>query len=79
MPFGVDLYILTLIHISQSRYVLWPEINYKQTFDTHFQGVTENIYNFEDFFLLIYLPSSDISTHPQRSLLVQMMGGRVSA
>jgi len=32
--------------------------------DTHFQGITDNVYTFGRLFSLFFNPSSDISAHP---------------
>ena len=51
-----------------------------------YQVITDNTYNFDDIFapsffihpLTSHYLSSDISTHLQQALPVQMIGGRVS-
>ena len=64
----------------------WPEMGYKHTFDTiytHFQGITNNIYDFGRPFFCSYIffyPSSIfLPVHrPYSFLPIQMTGGRVS-
>ena len=57
-------------------------MDYKHTCDTfytHFQGITYNIYGFGRPFLFRFLyPSTHISTRPYSFLPIQMTGGRVS-
>ena len=49
--------MFTHLHTSQLD-VLCPEINCKHMCDTHFQGITDNIYGFEDLFLLLIFVTS---------------------
>ena len=44
--FMVGTCMLTHIHTRQLSCDLWPEINYKQTCNTHFQGITDNNFEF---------------------------------
>ena len=65
-------HMLTHIHTSQLRCVLWHEINYKHKCDTHFQVYQTIFMIFDALLLLIFYPSNDISTRPQWILPVQM-------
>ena len=56
--FLVDTWMLTYIHTSQSRCALGPEMNYKRTWDTHFQGIAENVCHFGRHCLLVYCYSA---------------------
>jgi len=75
--FLADKWMLTHTLTRQAS-SLWPEINNKHTRDTHFQGITDNIYDFGRLFcpFLFYPSTTDISTCPQRVLPIQMAGGR---
>jgi len=58
----------THVHTSQLKCVLWPEINYQLTCDSHFLGITVNIHDFVRPFLF---PCCCV-------LSVQMMGAWIS-
>ena len=59
----VDMCMLIHVYISQLRFLLWLAINYKHVCNTHFKGITNNMYDF--LRLRIHCLSNDIYTYPQ--------------
>ena len=62
-------------HVDANWYTYIPV---EMHFMTHFQGITDNIYDFLRLFapfLPIHHPSTDVSTHPQWVLPIQMTTG----
>ena len=68
--FLIDTRMLTHIHITKLKSASWPEINYKDTFDTHLHIFSKHIYDFRGLFcsFILYLST----THPLIFLPVHM-------
>ena len=75
----IKLYMDANSYIQARWYILYDLKSTRNTRDTHFQGITDNIYDiFKDCCFFFY-QSTDITTHPHHVLPVQMsssQGGR---
>ena len=74
--FSVGHVMLSHISTYQLRCDLSPEINY----DTHVSPITRHNWQYLWLFCLFsFYLSTNVSTHPQRGLPVEMKGGQVTA